>query len=72
MEEVRDKRLMNRRLKFDVELGDCAYALKTSLYFFLRGQYLLIMKFHRIEIYTRPPPTLEPMAERRVSKLTQA
>ena len=32
-EEVRDKMLMNKRLKFDVELGDCAYALENKFVF---------------------------------------
>ena len=33
VEEVRDKRLMNKSLKFDVELGDCAYTLENKFVF---------------------------------------
>ena len=33
VEEVRDKRLMNKRLKFDAGLGGCAYALENKFVF---------------------------------------
>ena len=33
VEEARDKMLMDMRLKFDVELGDCAYTLENKFVF---------------------------------------
>ena len=72
VEEVRDKMLMDMRPKFDVELGDCAYALENKFVFFLHGQYLFITKFHRMERYARSPSIPEPAADRQISKFTPA